>query len=106
MCKRLFDGGVGAIALSMGSGGALFLSGDEKFYAPAISVEAKSTVGAGDAMVGALSYAYDNGMDFKSAAKLAIAASAGAVMTEGTKPPDINTVRELLRQVKLVGADA
>ncbi|MCL2162871.1 MAG: 1-phosphofructokinase family hexose kinase [Oscillospiraceae bacterium] len=101
LCNMLIEGGVGSIALSMGERGALFVSREEAFYAPAICVKAKSTVGAGDAMVGALAYAFEKGMDFRGAAKLAVAASAGAVMTDGTRPPGIDTVTDLLERVEL-----
>lgn len=101
LCGRLLDMGIGSVALSMGADGALFVSRGEVLHAPGLRVKALSTVGAGDSMVGALVYAFAGGLDFKSAAALAMAASAGAVMTEGTKPPNCETVDGLLKQVIL-----
>ncbi len=101
LCRRLIERGVGMLALSMGAEGALFISREETLYAPGLSVVALSTVGAGDSMVGAFAYAMSGGMSFRDAAALAMAASAGAVTTEGTKPPDRKTVDALLKRVIL-----
>jgi 1-phosphofructokinase len=93
--------GIGHVALSMGADGALFLGGGKAFYAPGLAVEARSSVGAGDSMMGALAFAAERGMAWEEAAALAMAASAGAVTTEGTKPPSRELVDELLGKVEL-----
>ena len=100
LCRELTARGVGIVALSMGAQGALFVTRGEMLYAPGLPVKALSTVGAGDSMVGAMAYALNMGnMDFRSAAKLAVAASAGAVTTRGTTPPSRETVNKLLELV-------
>ena len=66
---------------------------------PALSVKAHSTVGAGDAMVAALAYSWDNKLDNEEMTRLCIAASAGAVTTVGTKPPSRELVDTLMEQV-------
>jgi len=99
LCLELIRQGVTLVALSMGADGALFITKDEKLYAPGLRVNALSTVGAGDSMVGALVYAFSIGMNLQDAAALSIAASAGAVMTQGTKPPSRRAVDELLKAV-------
>lgn len=66
---------------------------------PALSVKAHSTVGAGDAMVAALAYAWENKLDREETICLCMAASAGAVTTIGTKPPSKELVEELKTQV-------
>ena len=53
-------------------------------------------------MVAAFSLGIDQGLSFEKCAKLAMATSAGAVTTVGTKPPTKNTVDELLEQIILV----
>ncbi len=102
LCRELIARGVGALALSMGAEGALFVSEAEAFYSPGLKVKALSTVGAGDSMVGAFVFALSRGMSFRDSAALAMAASAGAVTTEGTKPPDRETVYEFIKQVAFV----
>ena len=68
---------------------------------PALSVKAHSTVGAGDAMVAALAYSWDQNLDDEETVRLCMAASAGAVTTIGTKPPTKELVDELKKQVIL-----
>ena len=84
----------------MGKDGAVFVSNEEKFKCKGLKVKAHSTVGAGDAMVAAISYGVEKGLSYKEAAKLGVATSAGAVTTIGTKPPTREVVDELLAQVK------
>lgn len=93
--------GIGKVAVSMGKSGALFVIGNKKISSPALSVKAHSTVGAGDAMVAALSYAWDQNMDEDETVKLCMASSAGAVTTIGTKPPSRSLVDDLMKQVKI-----
>ncbi len=101
LCRKLLDLGVGKIALSMGGEGALFVDASRAFHAPALQVEVNSCVGAGDSMVAAIAYAAVTGMQWQEAAALAMAASAGAVTTIGTKPPSRDLVDQLVKQVQL-----
>ena len=90
------------VAVSLGKDGAIFISGASAVRIPGLHVKAHSTVGAGDAMVAALSYGIDSKMNMEERIRLAAAASAGAVMTIGTKPPSRDLVEELKKQVKMV----
>lgn len=91
--------GIETIAVSMGQSGAIFVTGDSKVKCPALSVKAHSTVGAGDAMVAALAYAWDRKLPEEETIRLCMAVSAGAVTTVGTKPPTKELVEELKEQV-------
>lgn len=102
MGNKLLDKGIGMVAISLGQMGALFLTKEQSIKCPGLKVEAHSTVGAGDAMVAALSYGIDKGFDFAESVKLGIATSAGAVTTKGTKPPSKELVDELRKQVTVV----
>ena len=93
--------GVKNIVVSMGKNGALFLLEDYKVRCPGLSIKAHSAVGAGDAMVAALAYAWDHQLGKEGTVKLCMAASAGAVTTIGTKPPSREVVDDLIRQVKI-----
>lgn len=93
--------GIETVAISLGSQGALFLTKEKKVKCPAVSVKAHSTVGAGDAMVAALSYGMNEKLPFEECVKLGIATSAGAVTTVGTKPPTRAKVDELMQQVTI-----
>ncbi len=89
------------IVVSMGKDGALFLLEDYMVKCPGLSIKAHSAVGAGDAMVAALAYAWDHQLGKEETVKLCMAASAGAVTTIGTKPPSRDVVDDLMRQVKI-----
>ncbi len=71
-------------------------------YAPAISVNACSTVGAGDTMAAAYALAVTREMDITRRIRFSVAAAAAAVMTEGTVPPDARTVAKLEERCRLV----
>ena len=98
--NELLEQGIGTVIISLGHEGALFLTKEQSLKCPAISVEVHSTVGAGDALVAAFTYGMDKGEDFEVCARLGIATSAGAVSTEGTKPPTRDKVDELIQLVK------
>lgn len=101
VAEKLFDKGISDIAISMGKCGAIFLGKDYRFRCPGLHVKAHSTVGAGDAMVAALSYAADQELSREETAMLCMAVSAGAVTTIGTKPPCLGLVEQLKKQVTI-----
>lgn len=100
--RRFLDRGIGMVAVSMGQMGALFLTKERTVKVPGLQVEAHSTVGAGDAMVAAVSYGLDQKMGFEECIRLGVAASAGAVTTKGTKPPSLSLVEELKGRVEFI----
>lgn len=97
--KSLKSKGIETVAVSMGKGGAMFVRDGYEVKCPALSVKAHSTVGAGDAMVAALAYAWDQKLDNEQTVRMCIATSAGAVTTIGTKPPARELVDDLMKQV-------
>lgn len=99
VAERLMKKGIATIAVSMGKSGAMFLQEGYKVKCPGLKVKAHSTVGAGDAMVAALSYAWSEGLSPEDTVRICMAVSAGAVTTIGTKPPSRKVVDSLLEQV-------
>lgn len=93
--------GIQTVAVSMGKEGAMILTDHFAAQCPALNVTAHSTVGAGDAMVAALAYSWENKLNEEEMIRLCIAASAGAVTTTGTKPPTKELVVQLFSQVVL-----
>lgn len=93
--------GIHTVAISMGMGGALITKDEYTAKCPALHVKAHSTVGAGDAMVAALAYAWDKKYEKEDLVRLCMATSAGAVTTIGTKPPKRELVDELMKQVEI-----
>ncbi|MGN0483623.1 MAG: 1-phosphofructokinase [Lachnospiraceae bacterium] len=101
IAKKLQADGISSIAVSMGKHGAMFLLDDYHVRCDAVDVKRHSTVGAGDAMVAAVSYSLDHGFSRADTVKMCMAVSAGAVTTIGTKPPTRELVDELLEKVKI-----
>lgn len=101
LAKKFVSDGVEVVAVSMGSEGALFISDSQAIKVKALKIKAHSSVGAGDAMVAAIAYSLDNEYNLENMVKLCVATSAGAVITEGTKPPSKTLVEELIQQVNV-----
>lgn len=97
--RSLQNQGIETIAVSMGKEGAMFFIGEYQAKCPALSVKIHSTVGAGDAMVAALAYAWEQKTEKEKMVRMCMAVSAGAVMTVGTKPPSAELVETLKKQV-------
>ena len=100
MGKKLIEMGIQLVIISLGEEGALFLVGNDVYICRSIDVEKHSTVGAGDAMVGAIAYGLDKGLTLEECMTLSVATSTGAVMTQGTKPPTTVMVDEILNKIK------
>lgn len=79
------DRGVTHVVVSLGGDGALYVGAEGCFYAPAIPVEVRSTVGAGDAMVGGLLYGHLRHGTMREGFRAGVAAGTASVMTEGTQ---------------------
>ena len=93
--------GVEHAVVSMGEMGAMYVSADKTLFAPALRVETKSTVGAGDAMIGGMLLGYEKEKDMARAFRYGIAAGAASVMTEGTQLIVLSDFERLLEQVKI-----
>ncbi|MCF6466236.1 1-phosphofructokinase [Clostridium sp. Cult2] len=97
--KYLIDKGIKKVLISLGSEGAIYITEKNAYISKEIKVPIKSTVGAGDAMIAGLIYAIENNLtDFQSL-KIAVACGTAKVMTEGTKIPDIDIIREILKDI-------
>lgn len=93
--------GVQHAVVSMGEMGAMYVSENKTLFSPALRVEAKSTVGAGDAMIGGMLMGYEKEKDMSKAFRYGIAAGAASVMTEGTQLIVRSDFEKLLEQVKI-----
>ncbi len=93
--------GVEHAVVSMGAMGAMYVSSEKTLFAPALRVETKSTVGAGDAMIGGMLLGYEREGDMAKAFRYGIAAGAASVMTEGTQLIVLSDFENLLEQVRI-----
>lgn len=102
MGEKLLNHGASMAAISLGQMGAIFLTKEKRYRCPGLRVKAHSTVGAGDALVAAMAYSWDEKLPLETCIRLCMGASAGAVTSIGTKPPQRSLVDELVRQVELL----
>lgn len=99
--QQICRAGVSWTAVSMGPDGAVMASASEAFFAPALDVGVRSTVGAGDSMVAGLIHGFmlDGGAD--TALRWGSACGNASVMTEGTKLIDASALPELLKRTSI-----
>jgi 6-phosphofructokinase 2 len=93
------SGKVELVAVTMGHEGALLAyKGGTKFL-PALPIEAKSAVGAGDSFVAGMVYALSCGKDPLEAFRFGVASGAAAVLRPGTdlaRPADIERMAAMI----------
>ncbi len=99
---HFIEKGVENVFISLGGEGAFYCDKDHAFRLRPLKVEAHSSVGAGDAFVGAFVYGLDRELGLNECLKLSVATSAGAVMTVGTKPMNVEWI---MNQLDLVVID-
>ena len=75
-----------AVVVSLGSEGALLATAEGSLRFPAIPMRALSGVGAGDAMVAAITVGLSRDWSLSKAVRYGIAAGAAMLMTPGTQP--------------------
>jgi 6-phosphofructokinase 2 len=96
-CRELMAGGrTEAVALTLGSDGAMLVTAEEAWRARPAPVRAASTVGAGDSFLGAMVWAMASGLDRVEAFRHGAAAGAAAVLVHGTELCKAADVRRLL----------
>ena len=103
--RALIRMGCEHVLISLGAEGAVGVAGDDALFAHPPAVKVRSSVGAGDTMVAVMAYAAVEGLPFREAFRLAIAASAATVAVEGTKVADLAAVQTLIPQVTLEDVD-
>lgn len=101
-CNELISNNVEYICLSMGSDGALLIGKDLFVQAKVPKVEVKSTVGAGDSLLGAMIGYLSSGYSIKESFAYGVSASVLAVSKEGTKAPSISEIEEFVPKITIV----
>lgn len=99
--KKVVKSGVKLILVSMGERGSIFVTENSSIVAPAIKVDAKSTTGAGDAMVAALAFGLSQHMSDEDMFKLAVACATAKVLEEGVKPPKKEEIDRFFKTIEL-----
>lgn len=99
--KTLVASGIELVAVSMGAEGALFVNAEAALLALPPTVEIKSTVGTGDAMVAGILVAGQRGLDLADCACLATAFSLAALGEVGPNLPPMPIVESFAARVKI-----
>jgi 6-phosphofructokinase 2 len=101
-CRDMIKaGGTEAVALTLGSDGALLVTREAVWRAQPIAIEAVSTVGAGDSFLGGIVAALAEGKPLNEAFRVAVAAGFAAVMRPGTELCHKEDVERLMPQIKI-----
>lgn len=101
-CARDVCGeGVRWVAVSLGGEGALLVGEGEAYFAPALDVEVRSTVGAGDSMVAGLIHGFMLDGSPATALKWGAACGNASVMTEGTRLIEPDALPGLLARLSV-----
>ena len=98
--KIIAKGGAEIVVVSLGPQGAVLVTKEEYEFVPAPNVAKKSTVGAGDSMVGGMVWALSQNKNLKEVIRWGVACGSAATMNEGTqlfKFEDANRLFEWLK---------
>ncbi|TRX37094.1 1-phosphofructokinase family hexose kinase [Flavobacterium restrictum] len=79
------NGGAEIVVVSLGPQGAILVTKDDYEFVPAPNVAKKSTVGAGDSMVGGMVWALSQNKSLKEVIRWGVACGSAATMNEGTQ---------------------
>lgn len=99
--QDLLRSGIKEVVISRGADGAIFVTQDKVLVARAPRVPVGSTAGAGDALLGAIAYAWEHFYSFEDTAVLAIASGSANVMQSGSQSAERSVIESLLPKVKL-----
>lgn len=85
------------VVTGRGAEGSIMVTPDRAYLCRAPQVEVRSKIGAGDALVGAMAFAFGRDEQPEDALKWGVAAASATVSTEGTALCDLETVVSLFR---------
>lgn len=88
--EKLLESGMHRVFLSLGSRGVMAADRKESLFLPSLPARVRNTTGAGDAFMGALVWAYLEGMDLRESTLAASAAASVATESEETINPALS----------------
>jgi 6-phosphofructokinase 2 len=99
--KKLIEkGSAEIIVVSLGPQGAVLVTATQTEFVPAPNVIKKSTVGAGDSMVGAMTWALSQNKPLKEVVQWGVACGSAATMNEGTQLFNIEDAKRLYEELE------
>ncbi|MFV8335686.1 1-phosphofructokinase family hexose kinase [Flavobacterium sp. RSP29] len=93
-------GGAEIVVVSLGPQGAVLVTKDSYEFVPAPNVAKKSTVGAGDSMVGGMVWALSQNKNLKEVIRWGVACGSAATMNEGTQLFKFEDAKRLFEWLK------
>jgi 6-phosphofructokinase 2 len=88
------------VVVSLGPEGAILVTKDETHLVKAPKVEKKSTVGAGDSMVGGMVWALSQNKSLKEVIQIGVCCGTAATMNEGTQLFKVEDVEKLFKEMQ------
>jgi 1-phosphofructokinase len=101
VCKKLVEQGIEHVVVTLGSKGALYVSAEHVYKVEIPTVQAKSTVGAGDSFVAGLVYGFHHHFSVDKLLQYAAAVASASVKSEGTAKVDPEDINELFYLTKV-----
>jgi 6-phosphofructokinase 2 len=99
--KQIIDnGGAEIVVVSLGPQGAVLITKDSYEFVPAPNVVKRSTVGAGDSMVGGMVWALSQNKSMKEVIRWGVACGSAATMNEGTQLFKFEDAKRLFEWLK------
>ena len=99
--KKLLKDGIENVMISLGEKGALLVTENQAVIASPPTINALSTIGAGDSTIAGFIAAYSEGKDAAECLKIATSFGTAACLLEGTTPPTKENVAEIYKDVKI-----
>jgi len=99
--KRLIKNGIRLVLVSLGSSGSLLCFGDGIYKAEPLTVDVKSTVASGDAMVAALAYCIRTGSTPEEMVNIATAAGCLTASKEGSDMASWSEIRQFYGNINI-----
>ncbi len=97
--KLITNGSAEIVVVSLGPEGAVLVTATQTEFVPAPNVVKKSTVGAGDSMVGAMTWALSQNKSLKEVVQWGVACGSAATMNEGTQLFKVEDARRLFEEL-------
>lgn len=98
--ELITKGSAEIVVVSLGADGAILVSKEETHLVKAPKVEKKSTVGAGDSMVGGMVWALSQNKTLKEVIQLGVCCGTAATMNEGTQLFKVEDVMRLFEEIQ------
>lgn len=99
VAEELYSLGIENVMISLGEDGAVLVNCDGSFLAKAPSVDALSTIGAGDSAVAGFIYGFKMGCSSSRRLAMSVAFGTASCMKEGTKPPDACDIKMIEKKI-------